>query len=310
MSDIRDEFGRRIVSARTRQYVGAAGTLNLGDGSAALKLEGILHAIAFARITLLGMQEGSDRAKLLERLVELLRHPVAVARRLAAERAERRELRKRLAVMGWRVFTALVPGGKAVPIAYDAKVWKLRRGRSIVAVARMWVGGAGAGPAFAKPKVITVLVVEHRETGEVVEHLNTHMLPSAERGNLPEREKAARREHYAKHAGRLAAAVRRARRRGHGVVVTMDANAARLSPLIEPLRDAGLVGWTVQDTHDSHRGIDHVLTLGLPDRRLTPRLVGAPAQVMHLRGFDHRLVTRDLYVTAPQPTLPLRDTGK
>lgn len=293
MSDLRDEFGRRIIGG-PRAPIGGAGTLNIGDGSEATKLEGILHAIAFGSITLLGLQEGSDRVKLLARLVELLTHPVVVARRLVERRRERREIRRRLEVMGWRVWhPRFVPGGAAVPILYDAKVFRLRRGRSVLAVARMFVGAAGAGPAWAKARVVNVVVVEHRDTGEVVEHMNTHMLPSAERANIPDPERKRRRTNYTRHVEKLARMVRRADvRRDHGVVVTCDANAARLSELLQPLRAVGLRGWTVQDTHDSGRGIDHVLTLE------RGRVIGSPATTMHLQGFDHRLVVRQLYVKA------------
>jgi hypothetical protein len=275
-----------------RTHVGHGGSLNLGDGPTERKIEGILHAIAFGGVTLLGMQEGSDRVKLLERLVELLTHPIRVARRLAEKRRERREIRGRLAVMGWRVFIPRVPGGAAVPIAYDRKVWQVLRARTIVAVGRAWVGAVGAGPTYAKPKCVAVLVVRHRATGVVVEHGNTHMLPSVLRNDLPPKEEEARRRHYKQHAERLALFVRRARERGHGVLVTLDANAERTAGIVDPLRDAGLVGWTAHSTHDSGRGIDHVLTARGTD------LVGAPARVIFLRGFDHRLVVRPLYVKA------------
>lgn len=293
MTTARDEFGRKMHLG-PRGHVGGGGTLNIGDGSTAKKLDGILGAIAFGfGLTLLGLQEGSDRVKLLARLVDLLRHPAAVVKRLLERRRERREIRQRLAVMGWRVWQPrLVPGAAAVPILYDAKVWRLRRGRSVVAVGRMFVGAAGAGPSWAKARVANVVVVEHRDTGEIVEHLNTHMLPSAERSNIPDAEKARRRRNYRLHVEKLARMVKRAERRGHGVLVTCDANATRTSSLLDPLRDVGLRGFTVVDTHDTGRGIDHVLTLegGL--------LVGAPAQVKFLQGFDHRLVVRQLYVKA------------
>lgn len=283
----------------TRTPVGGGGTLNLGDGPANVKINGILSMVAIGGVTLLGMQEGSDRVQLLKRLLEILRHPAAAARRAVEGRRARRELREILERARWRIYHPFVPGGKAVPVAWDASVWKLRRARTILAVARAWVGAVGAGPTWAKPKVITVVVLEHRETGHVIEHLNTHMIPSADRENLPAREKAARRRHYRKHAERLARAVHRAVRRGHGVVVTLDANATRNSELIEPLRAAGLRGWTTHGTKGA-RGIDHVLTLGQSAERgdPAPLLVGAPAEVITLRGFDHRGVIRPLYVKA------------
>lgn len=294
MSDtLRDEFGRRVIGG-PRTHIGGAGTLNIGDGSTATKLEGILHAIALGGISLLGLQEGSDRVKLLKRLVELLAHPLRAARRVVERVRERRALRAQLAAMGWRVWQPLgVPGAAAVPILYDAKAFRLRRGRSVVAVARMFVGAAGAGPAWAKARVVNVIVVEHRDTGEVIEHMNTHMIPSAERRNIPDAERRRRRGNYTAHVERIKRMVWRAdRRRDHGVVVTCDANATRNSELLEPLRDVGLRGWTVQDTHDSGRGIDHVLTLE------RGRVLGSPANVIHLAGFDHRLVVRQLYVKA------------
>lgn len=274
-----------------RTHVGGAGTLNLGDGPIRVKVNGILSMIAIGGVTLLGMQEGSDRTKLLARLLDVLRHPIAAARRVIARRRQRREIRDKLARARWRIFHPAVPGGLAVPVAWDATQWDLLRARTVLAVARAWVGAIGAGPTWAKPKVIAVVVLRHRETREVVELLNTHMIPSADRDNLPEREQRARRRHYERHARRLARLVRRAVKRGHGVVVTLDANAARLSELVEPLRAADLVGWTVHGTKGA-RGIDHVLTVA------NGRLVGAPAHVLSLRGFDHRGVIRDLYVKA------------
>lgn len=274
-----------------RTYVGAGGSINLGNGSTAVKVTGILQMIALGEITLLGMQEGSDRVKMLARLLAVLRHPAAAVRRAWRRRAERRELRKILKRARWRIYQPFVPGGKAVPIAYDATTWKLLRARTALAVARSWVGAVGAGPTWAKPKVITRIVVRHRDTLEVVEHLNTHMIPSAGRHNLPPREKRARVRHYERQARAIVRLTRRAVKRGHGVVVTLDANAGRFSDLIEPLRDADLVGWTTAETMHGV-GIDHVLTIagGL--------LVGAPARVISLRGFDHNGVIRPLYIKA------------
>lgn len=282
---------------RVRTYVGSAGTLNLGDGPTATKLHGILAMIALHHVTLLGMQEGSDRAPLLKRLLTVLRHPAAAVRRLIAGRTERREIRKTLKRSRWRIYQPRVPGGKAVPIAYDATEWRLLRARTFLAVAREWVGAFGAGPTWAKPKVVARVVLRHRHTLEVVEHLNTHFLPSADRGNLPPREKAARVRHYGRHARKVARLVRNAVRRDHGVVVTMDANATRTSDLIEPMRDAQLVGWTTSGTHGA-RGIDHVLTYrqGL--------VVGSPAFTVLLHGFDHRAVVRRLYVLADPHSRP------
>lgn len=274
-----------------RTSVGAAGTLNLGDGPTSVKLQGVLQMIALGGLTILGMQEGGDRGPLLERLLKVLRHPAAAVRRMAETRAERRVIRRRLRASGWHVFRPTIPGGGSVPSAYDELEWHLLRGRTVVAVARAWVGAIGAGPTWSKPKVITVLVLRNRRTGVVVEHFNTHMVPSADRNDLPEREQRARRRHHVRHSRRLAKCVRRAERRGHGVVVTMDANATRHSDLSDPLRAVDLVGWSTFGTKGA-RGIDHVLTVrhGL--------VVGAPARPMPLDGFDHRGVVRPLYVKA------------
>lgn len=278
-----------MTGART--YVGGAGTLNLGDGSTKVKLSGVLQMIALGDLSLLGTQEGTDRAPLFTALLRILAHPAAAARRATARRRDRREIRKALRVMRWRIYRPTVPGGSAVTSTYDAKVWQLLRARSLLAVARMWVGAVGAGPTWSKAKVVNVLVLRHRETGEILEHLNTHMIPSAGRDNLPERELRARRKHYADHAARVMKRVRHAGKRGHGVVLTMDANAGRTSHLVEPFRDAGLIGWTTQETMHG-QGIDHVLNAknGL--------VVGAPARVIGLHGFDHKGVVRALYLKA------------
>jgi hypothetical protein len=277
------------VTART--YVGGAGTLNLGGGSTTVKLSGVLQMIALGELSILGTQEGTDRAALFTAFLRILQHPAAAARRATRRRRQRRDVRKALRVMHWRVFRPTVPGGSAVTSCYDAKQWQLLRTRSLLAVARIWVGAVGAGPTWSKAKIVNVLILRHRETREIVEHLNTHMIPSAGRHNLPERERRARRHHYADHAARIVKRVRHAEKRGHGVVLTMDANAGRLSDLVKPFREAGLIGWTTGETMHG-QGIDHVLNVS---RGL---VVGAPARVIPLHGFDHRGVVRALYVKA------------
>lgn len=220
-----------------------AASYNLGDGDDADKVHD-LETIITAGAIIVGCQEASDRRRLRRRLPR-----------------------------GWRWRgPRIVPGAAAVPILWDARRLRLLWFATLAAVARMWVGAMGAGPAFAKPKRLNLAVFEDRETGERIRVLNGHFLPSAGRHNLPDPERDARRWHYLRMAQVLARTIDRlAGPRGHrAVVVTLDANAESDFPLLAPVRRTGIVGWTPRrDRTEGGRAIDHVLGLAGDRRYLT-----------------------------------------
>jgi len=184
---------------------------------------------------------------------------------------------------GWRAFRArLRPGGPAVPILYDARQLDRRRRRSVKAVGRRWVGPEGAGPTYAKTKRINELTLRDRHTGLVFTVGNTHFIPSATRGDLEHREKAARIQHYSDH---LDAVIRRPAKVSGPYVLAGDFNATPDFPPLHRLSRADWHGWTSFGTH-GHRAIDHVLAHG---RRL--HAVGAAELLDHLSS-DHSAVGR------------------
>lgn len=206
-----------------------AATFNIGSGSDDRKIADLEHLADDYDVTVLGCQEASDRRKALRRFVK--RNP------------------------SWRVYQPRTPGGAAVPILWDGDEWRRLRFRSVLAVARTWVGAVGAGPTFAKPKQITIVVLRHRPTGRVVKFVNSHLIPSATRKSLPRDEEKARLAHYLRH---VAALVRIVGRSQIPVVLTMDSNATPDFGPLKPLHNVGLNSWSRVGTHGK-RAIDDVL---------------------------------------------------
>lgn len=157
----------------------------------------------------------------------------------------------------WQSYAAWqTPGGPAVPILWDTRVWSWVRSRGVVAGdPGEWVGPKGAGPTHAKGKVVTEAVLLHRATGLEVKFLDTHPIPSITRNKLPRKERRARRRHYRRHMRVLARVVRKTRVR---VVLGIDAQAAGDSRWLRPLRRAGLEGWTTTPTAHGEP-IDHLV---------------------------------------------------
>lgn len=205
-----------------------AATYNIGGGPDDRKIADLERHVD-DDVTVIGCQEASDRRQMLRRFVK--RNP------------------------SWCRYQPLLPGGAAVPILWDGDEWRRLRFRSVLAVARTWVGPVGAGPTFAKPKQIAVVVLRHRETGRVVKFVNTHLIPSATRKRLPKDEGAARMAHYLRH---VAALVRIVGRSEVPVVLTMDSNATPDFGPLRPLHNVGLNGWSRRGTH-GNRPIDDVL---------------------------------------------------
>lgn len=202
---------------------------NIGSASDDRVRADLRTAIVLVGVTVLGLVEASDRKAVLARLIRT--YP-------------------------WNKRTGDIAGAPAVPILWDQNVWQLEGWAPMLAVPRAWVGPAGAGPEWAKPKIVTSVRLRHRDSAVPVRFLCTHLIPSVTRGRLPIRERLARRRHYRRHVRFLARVVRRT---DSAVVVFVDANAPRLFPLLNPLHRAGLRGWTRAGTHGD-RAIDHVLT--------------------------------------------------
>lgn len=208
-------------------------SLNLGHASTT-KVVADLTMLARHGATVVGLQEAGDREAVLRLFTR--QHP------------------------SWCVYRPASPvGAPSVPIAYDRRTWRRARVRSILAVAAMWVGAVGAGPTTAKPRVVNVTVLRHRQQRQHIKVGNTHLLASITRTNLPPKEEAARRRNVQQHLHALLRLVVRTRL---PLVLTGDFNAPTGHQLLEPLARAGMRGWSVEGTHGS-RPIDHVLTKGL-----------------------------------------------
>ncbi|MCW2496385.1 endonuclease/exonuclease/phosphatase family protein [Jatrophihabitans sp.] len=207
-----------------------AATYNIGDGPDDAKVKHLEHLTDHYGVSIVGMQECSDRRKTLARFRK--RNP------------------------SWKVYQSRLPGGAADPIIWDGDEWEVLTKRSVLAVRRRRVGPRGAGPSVIKTKRVTVVVLRHRHTGEVVTVINLHPLPSASRHDLPAEEKAAREKHFREH---IACVVAILAATDGAVVLTGDLNAADDFQPMRPLHIAGLVGWTQSPTH-GRETFDYVLS--------------------------------------------------
>ncbi len=228
-------------------------TYNLGDGPDHRKVTDLL-TLADMGADVIGLQEAGDRGAVLFKF--LTKHP------------------------RWGLFSdPHTPGSSSVPILYRLDRFALVKAEAVIAVPAMNVGPDGAGPSRAKAKVVNRVHLTHTETGRTVHVLNTHMLPSVTRKDLSEFETATRRAHYAQHIAALAATVNA---RDGVVFVTGDFNAPPTFDLLQPLKDARLVGWSETGTHGT-RPIDHVLS------REAAVLTGVRQELLDLSS-DHRAV--------------------
>ena len=146
-------------------------------------------------------------------------------------------------------------GAAACPIIHPndmAETWTYE------AVPRTFLGVWGAGPKWAKRKVVNRVT-----TTAGVHILSTHMLPSVTRKKPTGRRAAKtwerRRNHYEQH---VAAIVNILDRLNGPVVLCGDFNAPPNHPLLEPLRAAGMTQHVNRPTHGT-RTIDHQWTRGL-----------------------------------------------
>lgn len=231
-------------------------TWNIGDGKGKVR---DLHNIA-RDADVIALQEAGDRGK--ELAAFLVRHPF------------------------WAMYRPNdAPGQASLPFLYRRLLFEVVGSYAEPAVEARNVGPNGAGPSTTKPKWVTRLHLVHKETGRTLHVLNTHMIPSVTRTNLPAAELDARRKHYADHVDALDAVI--AARAGV-VVVCADLNAPKGFDLLAPLM-ADLEGWSTAATH-GQRAIDHVLY------RLGPAISNSGHRVVKTTS-DHNAVIATFTLT-------------
>jgi len=218
-----------------------AATLNLG-GAPQVDLATNITGLARDRgVTILGLQEAGDRDGLLE------------------------AVRGRAGMASWRWCRPGDPGAPSVPIMYDSDVWSLETGcGGFLAVESRFLGSGGAGPDESKPKFVTAFVLHHRASGRNVRVLNTHFIPSARRNDLTDAEKQRRVQHVKDHVAALVDRIGRPATHPMPVVLMGDLNGPGSWPLLQPLKDIDLVGWSTEVTHPAtDESIDHVVRRNL-----------------------------------------------
>lgn len=238
-----------------------AATLNLGNATLADLATTITNLAHNRGVTVLGVQEAGDRSELLARV------------------------RDRAGMASWRWCRVDVPGGPSVPILYDSEVWSLGTGcGGFLAVESRYLGPDGAGPDESKPKYVTAFVLHHQASGRNVRVLNTHFIPSARRNDLSDAEKQRRVQHVKDHVAALVDRIGPAATHPMPVVLMGDFNGPGSWPLLTPLKDIGLVGWSTEPTHTSGESIDHVVRRNLAT--VSRSYVGTPS--------DHKAVVNRL----------------
>lgn len=154
-------------------------------------------------------------------------------------------------ITGWcrRTGFAEVPfehGAGDTPILYDPRRVALIGFTHYPVMDReTWVGPEGSGPSRIHVKYVTHAWFRDLETGRLIHVLNTHLLASWTRNNLPSDEEKARRDLAARHIAVLTAAIRPLR---GVVVVTGDYNGPKEHPIMAPLAalvDLGNAGPTL-----------------------------------------------------------------
>lgn len=217
-----------------------AATLNLGNGSIG-NLAGDIASLSRDRgVSVIGLQEAGDRGTLLA------------------------TLRERPGMASWRWCRVDDPGGSSVPVLYDSAVWNIGTCGGFLAVESRFLGPKGAGPDESKPKYVTAFVLEHKASGRNVRILNTHFIPSARRNDLGDAEKQRRVNHVQDHVAALVDRIGRESEHPMPVVLTGDFNGPGSWPLLNPLQNLGMVGWSTDVTHPStEASIDHVVRRNL-----------------------------------------------
>lgn len=237
------EAGARLDAGPTAPVEAGApafkvATFNIGDGPLSAKVDDIVD-LADRGVTIIGLQEASDRGALLG------------------------EVRERAGMASWRWCRVDHDGGPAVPILYDSAVWRIgTQCGGFLAVASRYLGPEGAGPPEAKDKYVTAFVLEHIASGRNVRVMNTHFIPSARNQSISEPELTRRKDHVRDHVARLVDRIGDAQDHPMPVVLTGDFNGPGSWPLLDPLQNIGLVGWSAQPTHGDD-ALDHVVRRNL-----------------------------------------------
>lgn len=217
-----------------------AATLNLGNASDADLASNITALSRDRGVSILGLQEAGDRADLLSKV------------------------RDRAGMASWRWCRPDDPGAPSVPIMYDSDVWSLETAcGGFLAVESRYLGPDGAGPDESKPKFVTAFVLHHRASGRNVRVLNTHFIPSARRNDLSDAEKQRRVQHVKDHVAALVDRIGRPATHPMPVVLMGDLNGPGSWPLLQPLKDIDMVGWSTEPTHSSGESLDHVVRRNL-----------------------------------------------
>lgn len=217
-----------------------AATLNLGDASDADLATDITMLARDRGVTILGLQEAGDRADLLAKV------------------------RDRAGMASWRWCRPDDPGAPSVPIMFDSDVWSYETScGGFLAVESRYLGPSGAGPDESKPKFVTAFVLHHRASGRNVRVLNTHFIPSARRNDLSDAEKQRRVQHVKDHVAALVDRIGRPAAQPMPVVLMGDLNGPGSWPLLQPLKDVDMVGWSTEPTHTSGESLDHVVRRNL-----------------------------------------------
>ena len=232
---------RRGAVVRVQSY-------NVGDGPDAAKVADLRRMVK-AGAHVIGGQEFGDRPGVVAAF--LREHP------------------------SWRVaWDSRSNPGRKTPILWDSRVGKRRMWRQVLAVAPgRWLG-RGAGPSRSEPKNVNSLRI--KTMAGPLRVLNTHLVPSAERGDIPAADRAARQRAWRAQASRF---FRMALTSSAPVVGMGDWNAERGSSLFDgtttppkPKRVRGRL-WTWDSTGPTHgaRTIDLIGHVAHPRLRVIDR---------------------------------------
>lgn len=150
-----------------------------------------------------------------------------------------------------------------------------------------FVGRGGAGPTTIHPKFVTHATFRDNKTGRTVNVLNTHLIASWTRDDLPKAERDLRRSLGRRHIGVLVSAVAPLR---DVVVVCGDFNAQKGFPPMRPLVDTIDLGDTGPTA--GARVIDFVGVRGAD-------LIRVQRQVVTGTSSDHHAVVAYLTLRSP-----------
>lgn len=132
----------------TRTHFTAA-TYNLGDGPDAKKREDILALFDQEGVDFLALQEAGDRSKVIDSIA--VGNP-RIARWLGDGS----------------------PGASSVPIMWRQDLWEVVK-RKTVHLSSRFFAPEGVGPSWVKPKVVNLVWLRNKVTGEIVVFGSTHM---------------------------------------------------------------------------------------------------------------------------------------